>query len=44
MNIPIKKLNNCFEIPVLGFGTWLMGGSMEKETNYDENNDLEYVR
>jgi diketogulonate reductase-like aldo/keto reductase len=44
MNIPIKKLNNGFEIPVLGFGTWLMGGRMEKETDYDENNDIEVIK
>jgi diketogulonate reductase-like aldo/keto reductase len=44
MNIPTKKLNNGFEIPVLGFGTWFMGGSFERETNYDENNDIEAIK
>lgn len=44
MNIPTKKLNSGFEIPVLGFGTWPMGGSFEKETNYDESRDIEAIR
>ena len=44
MNIPTKKLNNGFEIPVLGFGTWFMGGSFEKEINYDESRDIEAIR
>ncbi|MEI6835766.1 MAG: aldo/keto reductase [Candidatus Falkowbacteria bacterium] len=44
MNIPIKKLNSGFEIPVLGFGTWLMGGRMKKEIGYDENNDIEVIK
>ncbi|MFA6514548.1 MAG: aldo/keto reductase [Patescibacteria group bacterium] len=44
MNIPTKKLNNGFEIPVLGFGTWFMGGSFEKEMNYDESHDIESIK
>jgi diketogulonate reductase-like aldo/keto reductase len=44
MNIPIKKLNNGFEIPALGFGTWFMGGSFEREVNYDESNDIEAIK
>ena len=36
MSIPTKKLTNGLEIPILGFGTWLMGGAMEHDT---ENND-----
>lgn len=44
MNIPKKKLNNGFEIPVLGFGTWFMGGSFEREVNYDESHDIEAIR
>ncbi|ETB63840.1 TPA: aldo/keto reductase [Candidatus Nomurabacteria bacterium] len=44
MNIPIKKLNNGFEIPVLGFGTWFMGGSFEKENDYDESGDIEAIK
>jgi diketogulonate reductase-like aldo/keto reductase len=44
MNISTKKLNNGFEIPVLGFGTWFMGGSFEKEINYDESRDIEAIQ
>jgi aryl-alcohol dehydrogenase-like predicted oxidoreductase len=44
MNIPTKKLNSGFEMPVLGFGTWLMGGRMEKEIGYDENHDIEVIK
>ena len=44
INIPTKKLNNGFEMPVLGFGTWGMGGRFEKETNYDESNDIQAIR
>ncbi len=44
MKIPIKKLNNGFEIPVLGFGTWLMGGRMEKIDNYDESQDIKAIK
>lgn len=44
MNIPTKKLNNGFEIPILGFGTWFMGGSFEREKDYNENHDLEAIK
>lgn len=44
MNIPTKKLNNGFEMPVLGFGTWSMGGRFEREDNYDESNDIQAIR
>lgn len=44
MSIPTKKLNNGFEIEVLGFGTWAMGGRFDKEENYDESQDIESIR
>lgn len=44
MNIQTKKLNNGFEIPVLGFGTWFMGGSFEREESYDETKDIEAIK
>jgi len=44
MNIPTKKLKNGFGIPVIGLGTWLMGGRSEKEINYDESHDIEAIR
>lgn len=36
MNIPVKKLQNGFEIPVYGFGLWLVGGKREPDTSKDE--------
>jgi diketogulonate reductase-like aldo/keto reductase len=44
MNIPTKKLNNGFEMLVLGFGTWFMGGSFDREDNYDESNDIQAIK
>lgn len=44
MKIPTKKLNNGFELPILGFGTWEMGGRFEKENNYDESNDIKAIK
>lgn len=44
MNIPTKKLNNGFEIPALGFGTWFMGGSFEREKDYNESQDIEAIK
>ena len=44
MNIPVKKLNNGLEIPVLGFGTWYMGGSFGREANYDDTADISAIQ
>lgn len=44
MNIPTKKLKNWFEIPVLGFGTWLMWGRMEHDENNDDQRDIDAIR
>lgn len=44
MDIPTKKLNNGFEVPVLGFGTWYMGGSFEKINDYNETSDIEAIK
>ncbi|MFA6416782.1 MAG: aldo/keto reductase [Patescibacteria group bacterium] len=44
MNIPVKKLNNGLEMPVLGFGTWYMGGSFGREANYDETADISAIQ
>ena len=35
MNIPVKKLNNGFEMPVIGFGTWTIGGRSEPDYSRD---------
>lgn len=37
MNIPTKKLQNGFEMPVFGLGTWEMGGRMERDTTNDQH-------
>lgn len=44
MGIQLKKLNNGFEIPALGFGTWGMGGRDERIQNYDESRDIEAIK
>ncbi|QQG52531.1 MAG: aldo/keto reductase [Candidatus Falkowbacteria bacterium] len=44
MHIPVKKLNNGLEMPVLGFGTWFMGGSFGREANYDETADIAAIQ
>ncbi|HEX7042587.1 MAG TPA: aldo/keto reductase [Patescibacteria group bacterium] len=36
MKIPTKKLNNGFEMPIYGLGTWQMGGGRTKDTTNDE--------
>ena len=36
MEISIKKLKNGFELPVLGLGTWKMGGEREIDTTNDQ--------
>ena len=41
MSIETKKLNNGFEMAVLGFGNWGMGGRMEKIDGYDNSQDVE---
>ncbi|MEX2054537.1 MAG: aldo/keto reductase [Candidatus Colwellbacteria bacterium] len=37
------KLNNGFELPKVGLGTWLMGGAMEADTSED-NRSLQAIR
>lgn len=36
MDIPIKKLQNGFQLPVYGFGLWLMGGKRSPEYENDQ--------
>jgi diketogulonate reductase-like aldo/keto reductase len=36
MYIPTKKLSNGFEIPVYGFGMWLIGGKREQDYSRDD--------
>lgn len=39
MQIPTKKLNNGFEMPVFGFGTWTMGENKDNTYNYNQKNN-----
>lgn len=43
MIIPTKKLNNGFEIPVYGLGTWQMGGRSERDLLNDDQADIEAI-
>jgi len=44
MEIPVKKLKNGFEMPVLGLGTWMMGGAMERDQSNDDAADIQAIR
>jgi diketogulonate reductase-like aldo/keto reductase len=40
MNMPHKKLNSGFEMPVFGLGTWEMGGRTERDEHNDDKRDV----
>jgi len=42
--IPLKKLENGIEMPVLGLGTWLMGGDFEKKPSPQDDIDIRAIR
>lgn len=44
VNIPIKKLENGFSMPVFGLGTWQMGGKRERDINNNDNADIEAIK
>ncbi len=42
--IPVKTLECGFSMPVFGFGTWLMGGTTERDVNNDDKADIEGIK
>jgi len=44
MDIPIKKLKNGFSMPVLGFGTWKIGGDQHRNPNNDDLADIKAIQ
>jgi len=44
MNIPVKKLKSGFTMPVFGFGTWLMGGGVQRDLNNDDQADINAIK
>jgi diketogulonate reductase-like aldo/keto reductase len=43
MEIPTKKLNNCFELPAYGLGTWQMGGKSDRDLSNDDKADIKAI-
>src|SRR5579872_5560194 len=44
MKIPTKKLKSGFEMPVYGFGTWEMGGRDNRDSNNDDEADIQAIK
>lgn len=44
MEVPTKKLINGFTIPVLGLGTYGMGGRTQREPDNDDERDIEAIK
>ncbi|MBI1326734.1 MAG: hypothetical protein GC136_03730 [Alphaproteobacteria bacterium] len=42
-NIPTKKLRMGFELPVLGLGTWMMGGDINRDPNNNDAADIKAI-
>ena len=43
MEIPIKKLQNGFTMPVFGIGSWQMGGRHEQDFTNDDKADIQAI-
>ncbi len=43
MQIPIKKLQNGFTMPVFGIGSWQMGGRHERDFANDDKADIQAI-
>jgi len=44
MQIEKKKLENGFELPVFGYGTWAVGGREERDPDNDDRADINAIR
>lgn len=44
VKIPSKELKSGFSLPVLGLGTWQIGGRFEKDPNCDKNQEIENIQ
>ncbi|MCL5009343.1 MAG: aldo/keto reductase [Patescibacteria group bacterium] len=44
MSIPTKKLKTGLELPVIGLGTWAMGGRNEPDPNNDDLKDIGAIK
>lgn len=44
MKIPTKKLNDGFEMPVFGFGTWGIGGKSTHDVENDDGRDIKSIQ
>src|SRR6185437_3072937 len=44
MTIPTKKLKNGFEMPVIGFGTWMIGGASTHDPENDDEADIQAIK
>lgn len=43
MIIPQKRLASGFALPVLGYGTWQLGGRYERDPNNDDARDVRAI-
>lgn len=44
MKVPVKKLKSGFSIPVLGLGTWRMGGKFKYNPENDDFSDINVIK
>lgn len=44
MMVPTKKLKNGFAMPILGFGTWRLGGGTDRDPQNDDAADIQAIK
>jgi diketogulonate reductase-like aldo/keto reductase len=42
--VEMKQSGNAFAMPVLGFGTWMMGGNLKRNASNDDDADVRAIR